>query len=71
MVPDLTSKTESANILIVEDEAIIAADLESRLQSLGYKVCGQAITSEKALELVEQHQPDLVILEIVDTYEQR
>jgi len=56
---------EAARILIVEDEIIIAADLESRLNGLGYTVCGKATSGEKALKLVEQYQPDLVMMDIV------
>ena len=61
----MTDIEEKAKILIVEDEVLIAADLESRLKGMGYKVCGNATTGKKALELVEQNQPDLVIMDIV------
>jgi CheY-like chemotaxis protein len=53
-----------AGILVVDDEALIAADIESKLKSLGYDVCGTASTGERALELVEAHHPDLVIMDI-------
>lgn len=52
-------------ILICEDEAIIAADLEKRLRGLGYTICGRASTGHVAIEMVEQHQPDLVMMDIV------
>lgn len=54
----------AARILICEYEVLVAADLESRLRGLGYTVCGKADSGEKALELVEQQQPDLVMLDI-------
>jgi PAS domain S-box-containing protein len=54
-----------ADILIVDDEVIIAADLTTRLNKLGYGICGQATTAQKAFELVEQYQPDLVLMDIV------
>ena len=54
-----------AKILIVDDEVIIASDLESRLKALGYTVCAKATSGEQALDLVEQHQPDLVMMDIV------
>ena len=56
---------EGARILIVEDEVLIAADLEGRLTGLGYTVCGKAITGEEALELAEKCRPDLVIMDII------
>ncbi|MBU2548304.1 MAG: PAS domain S-box protein, partial [Proteobacteria bacterium] len=52
-------------ILIVEDEVIIADDLEGRLGQLGYFVCGKAVTSEEALELAARRKPDLVVMDIV------
>ena len=39
---------KDARILIVEDEAIVAADLEDRLQHLGYTVVGKAVSAEEA-----------------------
>ena len=63
-MPDNTSENK-AKILIVDDEVIIATDLESRLKALGYVVCGKAANGLEALELVEQQQPDLVMMDIV------
>lgn len=51
-------------ILVVEDEALVAADLEERLQDLGYCVCGQSDNYAEALQQVEQYRPDLVLLDI-------
>lgn len=52
------------NILIVEDEFIIADVLREILQNGGYDVCGIADTFAEALELVEQQKPGLVVLDI-------
>lgn len=57
-------KNAQFNILIVEDEAIIAMDIESRLMMLGYKVAGSANSGERALALVEKSRPDLVLMDI-------
>ena len=54
-----------ARILICDDEVIIAKDLESRLKRLGYTIVGKATSGERTLELVEQHHPDLVMMDIV------
>ena len=40
-------------ILIVADEALIANDLEGRLDGLGDTVCGQATSAGQALGLVD------------------
>ncbi|MFH0789746.1 MAG: PAS domain S-box protein [Pseudomonadota bacterium] len=52
-------------ILIVEDEAIIAVDLKSHLEHLGYAVLAHLNSAEKALGLIEQAPPDLVLMDIV------
>ncbi len=54
----------SLNILIVEDEWIIALDIKRHLSKLGYGVVGTANSAEKALELVAQTKPDLVLMDI-------
>lgn len=51
-------------ILIVEDEFPIALDLESRVKKMGYQVVGIANTYESCLMEVEQHQPNLIFLDI-------
>ncbi len=44
---------KKARILIVEDEAIIAMELESQLQSLGYEVTSIVDTTENAIETAD------------------
>ncbi len=51
-------------ILIVEDEFVEASYLRSMLNRAGYTVCGVARSVEKALELIEQERPGLVLLDI-------
>jgi len=53
-----------ANILIVEDEAIIAADLAGMLRRLGYEVSATTGLAEEALDLAREHRPDLVLMDI-------
>ena len=55
---------EKAKILIVEDEAIIAMELESQLQSLGYEVTSIVDTGEKAIEKADKDKPDLILMDI-------
>ncbi len=51
-------------ILVVEDEAIVAMDIEDRLASMNYALAGRADSGEKALELIEKQHPDLVLMDI-------
>src|SRR5215475_15184184 len=53
-----------ARILIVEDESILAMDLETRLKGQGCDVIGLASREAKALELLERDRPDAVVLDL-------
>ena len=53
-----------ARILIVEDESILALDLENRLTREGCDVIGLASREAKALKLLEREQPDAVVLDL-------
>ena len=55
---------EKARILIVEDEAIIAMEIENQLQSLGYEVTSIVDTGEKAIKKAEADKPDLMLMDI-------
>jgi CheY-like chemotaxis protein len=55
--------TRSKRILIVEDEAITALDLQKTLTDSGHAVVGIASTCEKALQLAEYHRPDIVLMD--------
>jgi len=47
-----------------EDEAIIRLDLKETLEAEGYQVVADTGRGDHAVELVAQHQPDVVILDI-------
>lgn len=51
-------------ILIVEDEGIVAFNLQQRLQHMGYHVTGTAESGAQGLELVARERPDLVLMDI-------
>lgn len=51
-------------ILIVEDEQIIAADLEDKLYRLGHEVVATALSGEEAVEIADQLRPELVMMDI-------
>jgi PAS domain S-box-containing protein/putative nucleotidyltransferase with HDIG domain len=52
-------------ILVIEDERIVAEDIKTRLQRLGYTVCGMAFSGEGAVKKTKEMQPDLVLMDIV------
>lgn len=54
----------SPRILIVEDEALIAAEIEATLVKLGYRIAGKARNGDKALDLLASARPDLALLDI-------
>ncbi|MDO8578191.1 MAG: response regulator [Dehalococcoidales bacterium] len=54
-----------AKILIVEDEAIAALDLQSRLAALGYPTPDIAYSGEEAVKKVMQQPPDLILMDIM------
>lgn len=58
------AKKRASRILIVEDEALIALDLEQHLKILGYEVVGTADCCEQVLEMVTQTPPDLILMDI-------
>jgi PAS domain S-box-containing protein len=51
-------------ILIVEDEAIVSADIAGKLRKLGYDIAGTAATGEEAIALAGRLQPSLVLMDI-------
>lgn len=51
-------------ILIVEDEIIVALEIKHRLTKLNYQVVGIASNSEKALEIINNNKPDLILMDL-------
>ena len=51
-------------ILIVEDEMIIAANISLQLNHLGYEVVGIIPRAEEVLPYIQQHLPDIVLMDI-------
>ena len=53
-----------STILVVEDEVVVAKDIQRTLKALSYQVPNTAYTGADALRLVEELQPDLVLMDI-------
>ncbi len=53
------------NILIVEDESIVAKDIAQSLKKLGYNVIEIASSGEAAVIIAEEKKPDLVLMDIM------
>jgi PAS domain S-box-containing protein len=53
-----------ARILVVEDEAVVALDVQGRLRRLGYEVVGTASSYASALSQAAAARPDLVLMDI-------
>lgn len=54
----------ATDVLIIEDEAIISADIESLVRELGHNVTGTATTHDEAVDAVARHRPGLVLADI-------
>jgi CheY-like chemotaxis protein len=54
----------ATKILIVEDEVIVAMDLQQRLEELGYLVVGNAVSGAEALQQAGTLAPALVLIDI-------
>ena len=54
-----------AQILVVEDEYIVAKDIQNTLTNLGYTVPAIAASGEEAIKKAGEMQPDLILMDIV------
>jgi diguanylate cyclase (GGDEF)-like protein/PAS domain S-box-containing protein len=56
---------DKIRILIVEDEGLIARDIENMVKNAGYEVCDIVSSGKDAIESAEKHQPDLILMDII------
>ena len=54
----------STDVLIIEDEPLIALDLQNLVEDLGHRVVDVARTHREALSAIEQHRPGLILADI-------
>jgi len=52
------------NLMLVEDERIVAFDLKRQLQGFGYRVSAVVASGEQAIDQVDAEKPDLVLMDI-------
>lgn len=62
-MPD-TEPTQPIRIVVAEDETIIRLDIVETLTAQGYEVVGEAENGQRAIELVEDLKPDVVLMDI-------
>ncbi len=55
---------KTVEILIVEDEMVLAIDMESSLEEMGYEISGIESTAQDAIKHVNENKPDIVIMDI-------
>jgi len=53
-----------ASVLVVEDEALIAMDLQALLEDAGYTVLGPANSIAAAMALLDGNEPDVALLDV-------
>jgi diguanylate cyclase (GGDEF)-like protein/PAS domain S-box-containing protein len=56
---------EKTRILIVEDEGLVARDIENMIRNAGYEVCGVVSSGEEAVEEAVKTEPDLILMDII------
>src|SRR5947207_3087351 len=54
----------NGRILVVEDESVVATDIEDSLRNLGYEIVATVQSGEEAMKEAEKGRPDLVLMDI-------
>ncbi len=55
----------NTNVMVVEDEYVIASDIKHTLEEMGYEVCSTVSSGEEAVARASRERPDLVLMDIV------
>lgn len=56
--------SQPPRVMVVEDEAIIALDIQRQLTTAGFTIAGKAQTAEGAFREIEREHPDIVLMDI-------
>ncbi|KAF2989623.1 putative transcriptional regulatory protein pdtaR [Methylocystis sp. MJC1] len=62
--PRMKRQQRALDVLVVEDESIIAKDIELIISDLGHRVIGPARTQEEALSLALKARPAVVVADV-------
>ena len=62
--PQTGSDRRLFSVLIVEDEILIAMDLEMQLEAAGHRVVALASTADEAVAAAEAHTPDVALMDL-------
>ena len=63
-MPNAEAQLDGAAVLVVEDEFLIAMDLQDLLERNGWRVLGPAMTVPEALRLLDGTPPDVALLDV-------
>ena len=55
---------DHANILIVEDELLIAKNIARKLEKNGYSISKIVSSGQAAIDLIDQQKPDLILMDV-------
>ena len=59
------ARAHRPKVLVVEDEALLALDLQCTLEEAGYAVVGSSASVSRAKALIEKSPPDAVLLDVL------
>jgi diguanylate cyclase (GGDEF)-like protein/PAS domain S-box-containing protein len=59
------ARSVSPSVLVVEDESVVAMDLDGQLHDMGYRVCGCVDNARDAIARARSDRPDLILMDIV------
>ncbi|WP_246462447.1 ANTAR domain-containing response regulator [Trueperella pecoris] len=62
----MNDDTDPATVkaLVVEDETLIRLDIVETLQDAGYTVVAEGASGDEAIELAQEHDPDLIVMDV-------
>jgi AmiR/NasT family two-component response regulator len=63
-VSDQESRPKERTVVVAEDESLIRLDVTETLRDHGFTVVGEAADGEKAVQLVRELRPDLVVMDV-------